>query len=63
VGRKAAQLLAPGFIAQFFISGFPLLFKHLHECYGSMTGLLAVLANGGAPVDVRDRMNTRSPGG
>jgi hypothetical protein len=51
-------LLGPGFVAQIFISGFPLQFKHLHECYGSVTGLSAISANSGAPVDVRSRMNT-----
>ena len=27
-------------IAQIFISRFPLQIKHLHECYGSVTGII-----------------------
>jgi hypothetical protein len=50
-------LLGPGFVAQIFISGFPLQFKHLHECYGSVTGLSAISASSDGPVDVRSRMN------
>jgi hypothetical protein len=50
-------LLAGAFVAQIFISGIPLQFHYLHEYYGSMTGICAVSANGGAPVDVRNRMN------
>jgi hypothetical protein len=52
-------MLGPAFVAQIFIRGFPLQFKHLHKCYGSMTGSSAVLANDGASVDVRSRMDTR----
>jgi hypothetical protein len=58
VGRRAAQLLVRGFIAQIFISRFPLKFKHLRECYGLVTGSSVVSSNDGAPVDVRTRMNT-----
>jgi hypothetical protein len=54
---RTAQLLGPGFVAQIFISGFPLQFKHLHECYGSMTGLSAISASSDGPVDLRSRMN------
>jgi hypothetical protein len=50
-------LLGPGFVAQIFISGFPLQFNHLHEYCGSMTGTCRIWPNGGAPVDVRSRMN------
>ena len=60
---KAARLLGPGFFALIFISRFALQFKHLHEYYGSVTGLSVVLANAGAPVDVCTRMNTRFAGG
>jgi hypothetical protein len=51
-------MLGPALIAQIFISGFPLQFKHLHECYGSVKATSTFSANGGAPVDVRSRMNT-----
>jgi len=50
-------LLDAGFIAQFFISRFPLKFNHLHDCYVSMTASSAFVANAGAPVDVPTRMN------
>jgi hypothetical protein len=56
-------MLGPTFIAQILISGFPLRIKHLHDCYGSMTGSSIISANVGAPVDVRSRMNTRSADG
>jgi hypothetical protein len=56
-------LLDSGLVAQKLISGFSLKFKHLHGRYGSMTGLRAVWANPGAPVDVRSRMNTCSADG
>jgi hypothetical protein len=56
MARRAAQLLAPSFVAQFFISRIPLQFNNLHDCCGSMTGLSAVSANNGGPVDVRSRM-------
>jgi hypothetical protein len=51
--------LVSGLFAQIFISAFPLQFKHLHECYGFVTGSWPLSANVGAPVDVRSRMNTR----
>jgi hypothetical protein len=59
MSRRAARLLGPSFFAQIFINGIPLQFKHLHDCYGSMTGSSPVWASNGAPVDVRTRMNTR----
>jgi hypothetical protein len=51
-------LLGSSLVAQFFINGIPLKFKYLHQCYGSMTGMSAVSANNGGPVDVRSRMDT-----
>jgi hypothetical protein len=57
MGRRAAQLLARGFVAQFFISRIPLQFNNLHDCCGSMTGVSAVSANNGGPVDVRNRID------
>jgi len=57
MARRAARLLAPGFVAQFFISRIPLQFNNLHDCCGSMTGVSGVSANNGAPVDVRSRMD------
>jgi hypothetical protein len=57
MARRAAQLLAPGFVAQFFISRIPLQFNNLDECCRSMTGLSAVSANSDGPVDVRSRMD------
>jgi hypothetical protein len=56
-------MLAPAWDAQFFISKFPLLFKHLHEDDGFVTSALPVSANAGAAVDVRNRMDTGFAGG
>jgi hypothetical protein len=53
-------LLAVVCDAHFFINGFPLYFKHLHEYDDSMTRPWASAASTAAPVDVPARMDAGS---